>query len=64
MSVLCGHTLSRMREAERRRFDLEATIYLGGFDPKHSGICVPRGRGLGIDPDPDAIRKYRLKGGS
>ena len=56
--------VSRMREAERSQFDLEATIYRGGFDTKRGRICVPRGRGLGIDPDPDVIRKYRLKGGS
>jgi hypothetical protein len=51
--------VSRMREAERRQFDLGATIYRGGFDAKRGRICV-----LGIDPDPDVIRKYRLKGGS
>jgi len=56
--------VSRVREAERCRFDLEATIYRDGFDAKRGWICVPRGRGLGIDPDPDVIRKYRLKGGS
>jgi hypothetical protein len=54
-----SHMVFRMREAERRQFDLEAAIYRGGFDAKRGRICV-----LGIDPDPDVIRKYRLKGGS
>ena len=56
--------VSRVREAERRRLDLEATIYRDGFDAKRGRICVPRGRGSGIDPDPDVIRKCRLKGAS
>jgi L-alanine-DL-glutamate epimerase-like enolase superfamily enzyme len=59
-----GLAVSRMHEAERRRFDLEATIYRGGFDPKRDRIRAPRGRGHGIDPDPNIMRKYRLKGGS
>jgi hypothetical protein len=35
-----------MREAERSRFDLEATIYRGGFDVKRGRICLPRARVL------------------
>jgi L-alanine-DL-glutamate epimerase-like enolase superfamily enzyme len=46
---------------EWRRFDLEATIYGGALNPKHGRISVPRGPGLGIDPDADVIRTYRWK---
>src|ERR1700722_12329880 len=46
---------------EWRWFDLEATIYGGVLSPKRGRISVPRGPGLGIDPDPDVIRAYRWK---
>jgi L-alanine-DL-glutamate epimerase-like enolase superfamily enzyme len=45
---------------EWRCFDLEATIYGPALQPKHGRIAVPRGAGLGIDPDPDVIRAFRL----
>lgn len=45
---------------EWRWFDLEATIYGHALRPKHSRISVPQGAGLGIDPDPDVIGKFRL----
>jgi L-alanine-DL-glutamate epimerase-like enolase superfamily enzyme len=44
---------------EWRWFDLEATIYGDKLSPKAGRISVPRGPGLGIDPDPDVIRAYR-----
>lgn len=45
---------------EWRWFDLEATTYGEALRPKGGRIAVPQGAGLGIDPDPDVIRKYRL----
>ncbi|HEX9472450.1 MAG TPA: mandelate racemase/muconate lactonizing enzyme family protein [Bradyrhizobium sp.] len=45
---------------EWRWFDLEATIYGQALRPKHGRISVPHGAGLGIDPDPDVIGKFRL----
>ena len=45
---------------EWRWLDLEATIYGHGLRPKHGRISVPQGAGLGIDPDPDVIGKFRL----
>lgn len=45
---------------EWRWFDLEATIYGAALQPKRSRIAVPQGAGLGLDPDPDVIRKFRL----
>ena len=45
---------------EWRWFDLEATIYGAALSPKQGRISVPQGPGLGIDPDPDVVRKYRL----
>jgi L-alanine-DL-glutamate epimerase-like enolase superfamily enzyme len=44
---------------EWRWFDLEATIYGSALKPKRGRISVPRGPGLGLDPDPDVIRNYR-----
>ena len=46
---------------EWRWFDLEATIYGNALKPKRGRIAVPQGPGLGVDPDPDMIRKYRLE---
>lgn len=44
---------------EWRWFDLEATIYGDALRPKSGRISVPKGAGLGIDPDPDVIRAFR-----
>ncbi|SED35890.1 mandelate racemase/muconate lactonizing enzyme family protein [Bradyrhizobium erythrophlei] len=46
---------------EWRWFDLDATIYGGALQSKGGRISVPRGPGLGVDPDPDIIRAYRWK---
>ena len=46
---------------EWRLFDLEASTYGGALAPKHGRISVPQGPGLGIDPDPDIIGRYRWK---
>jgi L-alanine-DL-glutamate epimerase-like enolase superfamily enzyme len=43
---------------EWRCFDLEAQLYGGAFAPKGGRILVPQAPGLGIDPDPEVIRKY------
>jgi L-alanine-DL-glutamate epimerase-like enolase superfamily enzyme len=45
---------------EWRWFNLEATIYGHALSPRQGRISVPQGPGLGIDPDPDVVRKYRL----
>jgi len=46
---------------EWRWFDVEAPIYGGALTPARGRISVPQGPGLGIDPDPDVIRAYRMK---
>jgi L-alanine-DL-glutamate epimerase-like enolase superfamily enzyme len=43
---------------EWRCFDLEAELYGGPLAPTGGRISVPEGVGLGLDPDPDVIRKY------
>jgi L-alanine-DL-glutamate epimerase-like enolase superfamily enzyme len=45
---------------EWRWFDLEATIYGDALRPSRGRIRVPEGPGLGIDPQPDVIRKFRV----
>jgi D-galactarolactone cycloisomerase len=47
---------------ERYHVDLEAALYpdlLRGHAPE---LAVPEGPGLGVDPDPDVISRYRLRG--
>ena len=46
---------------EWRYFDLEATVYGGGFAPENGRVPVPQGPGLGMDPDPDVVQAYLLK---
>ena len=43
MFLIQRHIVSRMREAERRWFNLQATIYRGGFEPKRSGTAYHEG---------------------
>jgi L-alanine-DL-glutamate epimerase-like enolase superfamily enzyme len=45
---------------EWRYFDLEAQLYGDAVIPKNGVIAVPQGSGLGLEPDADVIRKYRL----
>jgi L-alanine-DL-glutamate epimerase-like enolase superfamily enzyme len=45
---------------EWRFFDLEAQLYGDAIIPKNGAIAVPQAPGLGIEPDLDVIRDYRL----
>jgi L-alanine-DL-glutamate epimerase-like enolase superfamily enzyme len=44
---------------EWRYFDLEARLYADAAVPRDGSIAVPSGPGLGMDPDPDVIQRYR-----
>ncbi len=44
---------------EWRFFDLESRLYGNNAQPEGGSITVPQGPGLGFDPDPDVIRRYR-----
>ena len=44
---------------EWRDFDLVAHIFGERLMPQRGRIALPQGPGLGIDPDPDVISKYR-----
>ncbi|TXH19088.1 MAG: mandelate racemase/muconate lactonizing enzyme family protein [Mycobacterium sp.] len=44
---------------EWRWFDLAASIYGDALRPAGGRITVPRGPGLGLEPDPDVISAYR-----
>ncbi|TFW23856.1 mandelate racemase/muconate lactonizing enzyme family protein [Duganella callida] len=45
---------------EWRYFDLEAQLYGDAIVPRQGRLAVPRGPGLGLEPDPDVIRDYRI----
>ena len=45
---------------EWRYFDLEAQLYGEAVIPHNGRIAVPQGPGLGIEPNPDVIRDYRI----
>ncbi|HEX7913068.1 MAG TPA: mandelate racemase/muconate lactonizing enzyme family protein [Paraburkholderia sp.] len=46
---------------EWRYFDLEAQLYGDAIIPRNGRIGVPQGPGLGIEPNQDVIRDYRIK---
>lgn len=45
---------------ERLFCDFEAELYGGATLPEGGFIPLPKGAGLGLDPDPEVIAKYRL----
>jgi L-alanine-DL-glutamate epimerase-like enolase superfamily enzyme len=45
---------------EWRYFDLEAQLYGDAIVPSNGAITVPQGSGLGLEPNADVIREYRL----
>ena len=51
--------------ADEARFEYfylwpEATLYGDLLGPKRGELAVPPGPGLGADPDPNVLRRYRL----
>jgi L-alanine-DL-glutamate epimerase-like enolase superfamily enzyme len=44
---------------EWRYTDLQARVYGEAVRPEHGRIQVPQGPGLGADPDPEVLRRYR-----
>jgi L-alanine-DL-glutamate epimerase-like enolase superfamily enzyme len=51
--------LGRGSMVEWRYFDLEARLYGDLAIPRNGLISVPQTHGLGFDPDPEIIRRYR-----
>jgi L-alanine-DL-glutamate epimerase-like enolase superfamily enzyme len=51
--------LGRGSMVEWRYFDLEARLYGNQATPQNGSIAVPQSPGLGFDPDPEVIRRYR-----
>ena len=49
-------------EARFEYFYLEADAWLYGdlLAPRRGELAVPQGPGLGADPDPEVVRRYRL----
>ncbi|AEI77397.1 mandelate racemase or muconate lactonizing enzyme [Cupriavidus necator N-1] len=45
---------------EWRYFDMDAQVLGDAVVPRNGMIAVPTGPGLGIDPDPEVIQRYRV----
>ena len=45
---------------ERLYCDFEAELYGGATLPNAGKLTVPMGPGLGLDPDPDVVKRYRV----
>jgi L-alanine-DL-glutamate epimerase-like enolase superfamily enzyme len=45
---------------EWRYFELEAQLYGSAIIPKNGAISIPQGPGLGLEPDENVIRDYRM----
>jgi D-galactarolactone cycloisomerase len=45
---------------ERLFCDFESELYGGATLPKHGRVAVPRGPGLGLEPDPKVIEKFAV----
>jgi L-alanine-DL-glutamate epimerase-like enolase superfamily enzyme len=52
--------LGRDPLVEWRYFDLETRLYGNAIVPQDGSIAVPQGPGLGLEPDPEVIRRYRV----
>ena len=46
---------------ERFFLDLEASLYADLIDPVNGDFRLPEGPGLGMEPDPDVIERYRIR---
>ena len=46
---------------ERFYVDMEASMWGDAVDPLNGKVKVPDGPGIGLEPDPDFLRDYRLK---
>ena len=58
VNAACG----RESLVEWRFLDLEARLYGEAvMPPKDGSIAVPQGLGLGVDPDPEIIERYRVQ---
>lgn len=53
--------LGRGSLVEWRYFDLEARLYGSEGVPVDGMVEVPQGPGLGLEPDPDVIKRYRAE---
>jgi len=59
-AIQCNAALSPEPLVEWRFFDCEARLYGDDVVPVNGKLAVPDGPGLGHDPDPDVIERYRV----
>lgn len=60
-SLQLAATLPEGALLERLYVDLEASLYGDLIDPVDGNFHVPDGPGLGMDPDPQVIGRYRIR---
>ncbi len=60
-AIHCCAALSNEPLVEWRFFDCEARLYGEAIVPANGEFLVPQGPGLGDDPDPDIIERYRAR---
>ncbi len=56
------HLIAALAPEERFEYfylQVDASLYGGALAPKKGELAVPQGAGLGVDPDPAVIRRYR-----
>jgi L-alanine-DL-glutamate epimerase-like enolase superfamily enzyme len=56
------HLLAALTDDARFEYfylSAEAALYGAALQPRDGELAVPRAPGLGADPDPDVIRRYR-----
>jgi D-galactarolactone cycloisomerase len=58
------HLLAAQSDEARFEYfylDVDATLYGDALAPRNGELALPSGPGLGADPDPDVLRRYRCE---
>jgi D-galactarolactone cycloisomerase len=58
------HLIAALAEAARFEYfylQADAALYGGLLSPRRGALAVPQAPGLGADPDPDVVRRYRTE---
>jgi len=61
-SIHLNAAMPRETLLERLYLDLEASLFAPFTEPQDGMVAVPQAPGLGCDPDPEVLARYRLAG--